>query len=111
MATASVSDFVSLQSDKEQWVVKSKALFNTSLARLQSNNLTTALGDRPNGNAVAGYEEAYEDTLQFVPEVKCVGYTSSTFQRATTTLALLIASLSCLYQFSFGFLAWKPNAF
>ncbi|KAH6659102.1 hypothetical protein BKA67DRAFT_6128 [Truncatella angustata] len=62
VATESISDFESRQLDKEQWIIESKALFNTSLARLQFNALDIAMGDRPVGNAAAGYADAYEDT-------------------------------------------------
>lgn len=62
IATESISDFESRQLDKEQWIIESKALFNTSLARLQFNAFDIAIGDRPVGNAAAGFEDAYDDT-------------------------------------------------
>lgn len=62
VAAESISDFESRQLDKEQWIIESKALFNTSLARLQFNALDIAVGDRPVGDAAAGHEGAYHDT-------------------------------------------------
>ncbi|KAM0820696.1 hypothetical protein AB5N19_06516 [Seiridium cardinale] len=62
VAAESISDFESRQLDKEQWIIESKALFNTSLSRLQFNMLDIATGDRPVGDAAAGFEDAYHDT-------------------------------------------------
>ncbi|KAK6081590.1 hypothetical protein SCUP515_02837 [Seiridium cupressi] len=62
VAAESISDFESRQLDKEQWIIESKALFNTSLSRLQFNMLDIATGDRPVGDVAAGFEDAYHDT-------------------------------------------------
>ncbi|KAK6209034.1 hypothetical protein LQW54_006634 [Pestalotiopsis sp. IQ-011] len=62
VAAESISDFESRQLDKEQWIIESKALFNTSLARLQFNILDMAAGNHPTGAAAGGFESAYENS-------------------------------------------------
>ncbi|KAI4593345.1 hypothetical protein KJ359_009876 [Pestalotiopsis sp. 9143b] len=62
VAAESISDFESRQLDKEQWIIESKALFNTSLARLQFNILDMATGNHPTGTTAGGFESAYENS-------------------------------------------------
>lgn len=62
VAAESISDFESRQLDKEQWIIESKALFNTSLARLQFNILDMATGNHPVGDVAGGFESAYENS-------------------------------------------------
>ncbi|ETS73756.1 hypothetical protein PFICI_14702 [Pestalotiopsis fici W106-1] len=62
VASESISDFESPQLDKEQWIIESQALFNTSLARLQFNMLDMATGNHPTGAAAGGFESAYENS-------------------------------------------------
>jgi hypothetical protein len=62
VASQSLNDFFSPQLDKDQWIIESQALFNTSLARLQFNMLDMATGNHPTGAAAGGFESAYENS-------------------------------------------------
>ncbi|KAF7524807.1 hypothetical protein G7054_g11300 [Neopestalotiopsis clavispora] len=62
VASQSLGDFFSPQLDKEQWIIESQGLFNTSLARLQFNMLDMATGNHPTGAAAGGFESAYENS-------------------------------------------------
>jgi hypothetical protein len=56
VAQESVGDFESLQLDDEQWIIESKALFDTSLARMQFDALDIAAG--------VGHEKAPSYSLE-----------------------------------------------
>ncbi|KIW65559.1 hypothetical protein, variant [Phialophora macrospora] len=60
LANEKVGDYESFRLDREQWVLESRALFNTSLARMQFDALDVAIG--------AGHEKAPEFYEEVTPK-------------------------------------------